>query len=229
MQRVIQLTDDGSTTIALHEKGITYHNTSGAIAESTHVFINAGLQHFVTTTNTTTLSVFEMGFGTGLNALLTLQYAKYHQINIKYTAIELYPITLAEANQINYGEQLQMTDEFLKLHQSNWQNCIVISDFFRLIKIEQSLQDFTTNQQFNIIYYDAFAPNDAPELWSKLVFEKLYNMLLPNGILVTYCSKGDVKRTMKAVGFTVERLKRFADKWHMLRGKKGIVSGESTS
>ncbi len=221
MKRIVRLTNDGSSTIAIPEKGITYHSKAGAIGESTHVFIEAGLQHFVTTTNNTTLAIFDMGFGTGLNALLTLQYARHRQVNIQYTAIELYPITATEAHQLNYGEQLQMVDEFLKLHQSNWQDTIFIDDYFSLTKINQSVLDFSTNQQFNIIYYDAFAPNDAPELWTKEVFEKLYTMLLPNGILVTYCSKGDVKRLMKAVGFKVERLKGYADKWHMLRGRKG--------
>ena len=221
MKRIVQLTTDGSTTIFIEEKNITYHSKAGAIGESLHVFINTGLQHIVTHQNNKQLAIFEMGFGTGLNALLTLQYARYHQVNIQYTAIELYPITAIEANQLNHGEQLQMADEFLKLHQSNWQDTIFIDDYFSLTKINQSLLDFSTNQQFNIIYYDAFAPNDAPELWTKEVFEKLYTMLLPNGILVTYCSKGDVKRMMKDVGFKVERLKGYADKWHMLRGKKG--------
>ncbi|MBC7650505.1 MAG: tRNA (5-methylaminomethyl-2-thiouridine)(34)-methyltransferase MnmD [Deinococcales bacterium] len=207
MNRVIQLTNDGSSTIVLPEKGITYHNTSGAIGESLHVFINAGLKHVVTTTKTTQLSIFEMGFGTGLNALLTWQFAQQQQVAINYTSIELYPILPEEASLLNYRQQLQMTDEFTQLHQCAWEIPIVLDKKFTITKTKQSLLNYTAIHQFNIIYYDAFAPKNQPELWTIEVFEKLYQMLLPNGILVTYCSKGDVKRTMKAVRFRVKRLK----------------------
>ena len=220
MKRIVQLTTDGSTTIFIEEKNITYHSKAGAIGESKHVFIAAGLQHIVTHQNNKQLAIFEMGFGTGLNALLTYQFANKNQLPIHYTTVELYPITQQVITELNYGKQLQLQTQFVKLHQANWEEPIVLNAYFTLHKINQSLLIFSTNQQFNIIYYDAFAPNDAPELWTKEVFEKLYTMLLPNGILVTYCSKGDVKRTMKAVGFKVERLKGYADKWHMLRGIK---------
>ena len=220
MQRFIQLTSDGSTTIAIPEKNITYHNTSGAIGESLHVFINAGLQYISQAQSLQHIQVFEMGFGTGLNALLSWQFAQQQQISINYTAVELYPVAIEESMQLNYGELLNMQTAFTDLHSCNWETETKLDNHFTLTKNQQSLVDFSTNQQFNIIYYDAFAPNDAPELWTKEVFEKLYTMLLPNGILITYCSKGDVKRLMKAVGFKVERLKGYADKWHMLRGRK---------
>ncbi len=219
-KRVIQLTNDGSTTIVLPEKNITYHNTSGAIGESLHVFINAGLRYIAETQLPTSIHIFEMGFGTGLNALLTWQFAQQQQLSIDYTTIELYPILPEEATQLNFGEQLQMTDAFKQLHDCTWETPIILDKNFTITKTKQSLINYAANQQFNLIYYDAFAPNDQPELWTNDVFEKLYNMLLPNGILVTYCSKGDVKRSMKSVGFTVERLQGFADKWHMLRGRK---------
>lgn len=220
IKRDIQLTDDGSTTIVLPEKGITYHNTSGAIGESLHVFIDAGLQYILTTENLKKIAIFEMGFGTGLNALLTWQYAQHQQLKINYTAVELYPLTTEEITKLNYAEQLQMPTEFIQIHQSTWKEMVVLDTNFTLYKSNQSLLHFSTTQQYNLIYYDAFAPDNQPELWTKYVFEKLYNMLLPNGILVTYCSKGDVKRTLKSVGFVVERLKGFANKWHMLRGNK---------
>lgn len=221
LQRVIQLTDDGSSTIVLPEKGITYHNTSGAIGESRHVFIDAGLKYFVNTESLNGITIFEMGFGTGLNALLTWQFAQQQHLKINYTAIELYPLTTKKTTELNYAEQLQMPNEFIQLHQCKWDKKVVLDNNFTLYKTNQSLLHFSTTHQYNLIYYDAFAPDDQPELWTKYIFEKLYNMLLPNGVLVTYCSKGDVKRTLKSVGFTVERLKGFADKWHMLRGKKG--------
>lgn len=219
-KRVIQLTNDGSTTIVLPEKGITYHNTSGAIGESLHVFIDAGLQELIQSQSLSNICIFEMGFGTGLNALLTWQFAQQQQVSIHYTTIELYPILPKEATQLNFSAQIRMADAFKQLHDCDWETSIILDKNFSLTKTKQSFINYSTNQQYNLIYYDAFAPNDQPELWTNDVFEKLYNMLQPNGILVTYCSKGDVKRTMKSVGFRVERLKGFADKWHMLRGWK---------
>jgi tRNA U34 5-methylaminomethyl-2-thiouridine-forming methyltransferase MnmC len=220
MKRAIQITNDGSTTIILPEKGITYHNTSGAIGESLHVFIDAGLRHIYQSQSLTNIRVFEMGLGTGLNALLSWQFALQHKISVTYTALELYPILPEEATQLNFGEQLQMTDAFKQLHHCTWNKAIKLDSHFTLTKNQQSLLDISNNERYNLIYFDAFAPNDQPELWTKAIFEKMYQMLAPNGILVTYCSKGDVKRTMKAVGFRVERLKGFADKWHMLRATK---------
>ena len=220
MKRSIQLTKDGSNTLVIPDLGVTYHSTSGAIGESLHVFIDAGLKYVSTTKNLKEVAIFEMGFGTGLNALLTWQYALQRQLKINYTAIELYPLTLEETAGLNYGKQLQMPTEFIKLHQSNWEEAVALDDNFTLHKTNQSVINFSTIQQYNLIYYDAFAPDDQAELWSKPIFEKLYDMLLPNGVLVTYCSKGDVKRTLKSVGFTVQRLQGFADKWHMLRAIK---------
>ncbi len=220
MKRIVQLTNDGSTTIFIDGKNISYHNTDGAIGESKHVFIEAGLKHIITHQNNKKLVIFEMGFGTGLNALLTYQVALENQLSIDYTAIELYPILQEEITALNIGKQLQMEAAFDKLHETNWEDSVIINDYFTLNKINQSLINFSTKQEFNLIYYDAFAPNDQPELWTSAIFKKLYNILLPNGILVTYCSKGDVKRTMKAVGFKVERVKGFANKWHMIRATK---------
>ena len=220
MKRSIQLTKDGSNTLVIPDLGVTYHSTSGAIGESLHVFIDAGLKYVSTTKNLKEVAIFEMGFGTGLNALLTWQYALQQQLKINYTAIELYPLTIEETAGLNYGKQLQMPTEFIKLHQSNWEEAVALDDNFTLHKTNQSVVNFSTIQQYNLIYYDAFAPDDQAELWSKPIFEKLYDMLLPNGVLVTYCSKGDVKRTLKSVGFTVQRLQGFADKWHMLRAIK---------
>lgn len=223
IKRAIQITNDGSTTIELPEKGITYHNTSGAIGESLHVFIDAGLRYVHTSQNVKPIHIFEMGFGTGLNALLSWQFAQQKQISINYTALELYPILTEETTQLNFGEQLQMTDEFRQLHHCKWNKAIELDSHFRITKKQQSLLDISENEKYNLIYFDAFAPNDQPELWTKEVFEKIYKMLAANGVLVTYCSKGDVKRTLKSVGFTVERLKGFADKWHMLRATKLLM------
>lgn len=220
MKRAIQITNDGSTTIAIPEKNITYHSTSGAVGESMHVFIDAGLRYVHASQNVNPIHIFEMGFGTGLNALLSWQYAQQHHLNIQFTSIERYPILLEEAQQLNFGEQLQMTRELQQLHSCEWEKAFVLDKYCTLTKLQQSLLELTTNQQFHIIYFDAFAPNDQPELWTKAIFEKMYQMLASNGVLVTYCSKGEVRRNMIAVGFTVERLKGYANKWEMLRASK---------
>jgi tRNA U34 5-methylaminomethyl-2-thiouridine-forming methyltransferase MnmC len=220
MKRAIQITNDGSTTIAIPEKNITYHSTSGAIGESLHVFINAGLRFVDTVQNIKPIHIFEMGFGTGLNALLSWQYAQQHQIFVDYTALELYPILPEEAAGLNFGEQLKMPIELEQLHSCRWGKSVLQDNHFTLIKLQQSLLELAANQQFHLIYFDAFAPNDQPELWTKAVFEKMYQMLARNGVLVTYCCKGEVRRNMIAAGFTVEKLKGFANKWEMLRASK---------
>jgi tRNA U34 5-methylaminomethyl-2-thiouridine-forming methyltransferase MnmC len=220
MKRAIQITNDGSTTIAIPDKKITYHSTSGAIGESLHVFINAGLRFVHTVQNIEPIHIFEMGFGTGLNALLSWQYAQQQLLSIQFTSVECFPISVEEAQQLNFGEQLQMVPELQQLHNCGWGKSVVLDNHFELVKLQQSLLEMATNQQFHLIYFDAFAPNDQPELWTKAVFDKLYHMLLPKGVLVTYCSKGEVRRTMMAAGFVVEKLKGFANKWEMLRASK---------
>lgn len=224
MHRKIIITEDGSNTISIADKNITYHSKHGAIQESTHVFINAGLNYFITNNpSQQNIQIFEMGFGTGLNALLTLREAAYQNKKIIYTAIELTPITASEAAILNYGKMISMEADFLKLHEALWDENQIINENFFLHKIKDSLMNYAANQLFNIIYFDAFAPDDQPELWTETIIKKLYDMLLPNGILVTYCSKGDVKRTMKKLGFTVKRLQGPPGKWHMVRATKPVT------
>jgi tRNA U34 5-methylaminomethyl-2-thiouridine-forming methyltransferase MnmC len=159
-----------------------------------------------------------MGLGTGLNAFLTALDAEKQQRKIHYTAVEQYPLTLEEASQLNYPETLQHKDLFTSLHQCPWNEDTTITNYFTLRKVQTNLANFSTAQPFNLIYYDAFAPAAQPELWTKDVFEKLYNMLTPGGILVTYCSKGDVRRAMIAAGFTITKLPGPPGKREMVRG-----------
>jgi len=206
MKRELQLTADGSHTVAIPDMNVTYHSTHGAIQESMHVFIQAGLQ----ATQQPMVRIFEMGFGTGLNALLTLQHA---MAPVYYYAVEQFPLTFKEVEGLNYsGVSL--------LHACPWNEDVQISDRFTLHKSHRSLLETTPGQTFHLIYYDAFAPSAQPELWTKEVFDKLYAFLEPGGILVTYCSKGDVRRAMLAAGFTVEKLVGPPGKREMLRAKK---------
>lgn len=174
-----------------------------------HVFIDAGLKYVSDTLKVSDTSVFEMGFGTGLSALLTLIEAEREQRKIHYTTVELFPLQEAETTLLNYCEQLQRKDlkpVFQQLHQCDWEKDISITPFFTLHKKKEDLFNLSTFQPVNLIYYDAFAPSAQPELWTKEAFEKIYNILLPGGILVTYCSKSDVRRAMQAAGFTVEKI-----------------------
>jgi tRNA U34 5-methylaminomethyl-2-thiouridine-forming methyltransferase MnmC len=169
-----------------------------------HVFIKAGLQ----TIQQPLVRIFEMGFGTGLNALLTMEHAA---TSVYYFSVEQFPLTGEEVAGLNYGNTL---------HQYPWNEDVKISDQFTLHKSHGSLLAISPGQTFHLIYYDAFAPTAQPELWTKEVFEKLYNLLEPGGILVTYCSKGDVRRAMLAAGFAVDKLAGPQGKREMLRAKK---------
>jgi tRNA U34 5-methylaminomethyl-2-thiouridine-forming methyltransferase MnmC len=221
MGRKMITTGDGSHSIEILGTNEFYHSKFGAIQESVHVFIEAGLKPLMQTLPT--INIFEMGFGTGLNALLTLVEAEKHQQKIYYETIELFPLEEKFTSSLNYCEQLQRQDLkkiFELLHSSEWDNEIIITPYFSFKKIKTSLIDCQLPDFINLIYYDAFAPNTQPDLWQKEIFEKLFNCLLNNGILVTYCSKGAVKRAMKAAGFFVEKLQGSPGKREMARATK---------
>jgi tRNA U34 5-methylaminomethyl-2-thiouridine-forming methyltransferase MnmC len=223
MERVIQLTADGSHTVAVPGIQVTYHSIHGAVKESMHVFIEAGLRLLLHRYET--ICIFEMGFGTGLNALLSLHYALQHDQKIYYYTVELFPLEAHEYTQLNYTQQLQQTilqPYFMQIHQSAWEKDIIIHPLFTLHKTNQSLLDLSTHQPFNLIYFDAFAANAQPELWTREVFEKMFHLLAPKGVLVTYCSKGEVRRVMQATGFIVEKLAGPPGKREMVKAVKNV-------
>jgi tRNA U34 5-methylaminomethyl-2-thiouridine-forming methyltransferase MnmC len=223
MKRIPVITKDGSHTISVPEMNVTYHSVHGAIQESLHVFIEAGLIHSGIFTYTGVHEILEMGFGTGLNALLTLAEAEKHKKRIYYTALELYPLSTEEIKPLNYCDQLNLPHYqplFDKLHFTGWEEMYEVTENYRLTKHQVSLQNFSSEKLFSIIYYDAFAPKAQPELWTKEIFIKLYNLLRQEGILVTYCSKGDVQRAMKAAGFMIEKIPGPPGKREMIRAFK---------
>jgi tRNA U34 5-methylaminomethyl-2-thiouridine-forming methyltransferase MnmC len=224
MQRHPVITKDGSHTIAVPDLNVTYHSIHGAIQESMHVFIDAGL-HEIMKQNPPpgTIAIFEMGFGTGLNALLTWMEAESFKRRVYYYSIELHPLSVEEVRQLNYTARLNhanLEQIFNLLHSVNWEVEVPVTEYFLLHKTKSNLLDLSTLKQFDLIYYDAFAPNAQPELWTQDVFEKLFAIMAPGGILVTYCSKGDVRRAMYAAGFIVEKIQGPQGKREMLRGKK---------
>ena len=220
MQRKLILTSDGSHTILLPELNVTYHSIHGALQESKHVFIEAGLKS-LNPARTTIVIIFEMGFGTGLNTLLTMIEAENLTRAIHYEAIEQFPLGNTEIGSLNYCKQLDREDlqpAFEQLHHCECEKQIELTSRFTFKKLQANLLNFGTPETFELIYFDAFAPNVQPELWTKEIFDKMFEMLEPGGILVTYCSKSDVRRAMQAAGFTVEKLPGPKGKREIIRG-----------
>ena len=226
MQRTIITTTDGSHSIYIKELDENYHSTHGAIQESKHVFIEAGLR-YIASKNSAPINILEVGLGTGLNALLTFIESKKSKLTINYTAIEAFPLELNLINQLNYIECLKEENQqyiFDLIHSSDWEKEIYLSEQFIFHKVNSKLQDTNLNDKYDLIYFDAFAPIVQPELWTEEIFFKLINVLKSDGCLVTYCAKGEVKRTLKKTGFIIESLPGPPGKREMVRGSvaKGI-------
>jgi tRNA U34 5-methylaminomethyl-2-thiouridine-forming methyltransferase MnmC len=200
----LMLTADGSHTVVNEALGKPYHSIHGAYQESQRVYIEVGLHASFDKFPETDLHVFEMGFGTGLNALLTAREAQMNKRHVFYTAVDAYPLAVENARQLNYDEFFN-TDVLPKLHESPWSEPMPINNYLTLIKYESTLQNFQTTDQFHLIYFDAFAPTAQPELWEPEIFEKMAHLLLPGGMLTTYCSRSYVQRNMRAAGLTVEK------------------------
>lgn len=216
-------TKDGSHTIQKEDSGITYHSVYGAIGESMHVYIQAGLDHYLALHHPIAVNIFEMGFGTGLNAFLTIKEALHRQVRIHYTAVETHPLMEEEYSQLNYAElsgDPHGINYFNRLHLVEWNQQVPINEYFILEKKHQDLQSYIPGVLSDVIYYDAFGPGPQPELWTEEIFAKIYSLLNRNGILVTYCSKSDVRRAMQKAGFLVEKIPGPWGKREMLRATK---------
>lgn len=212
------VTQDGSHSLVSERYGVTYHSKYGAIQESMHVFIQHGLRPLLVQKRG--LSILELGFGTGLNALLTLHEAESHKISISYEAIEAYPISVEAASKLNYAAQPGLEGYqklFLAMHEAPWNQKNDISTFFTLTKRHVALQDIQYPPIFDLVYYDAFAPSAQPELWESDTLGITFQALKPGGVLVTYCAKGEVKRRLKALGYEVQTLQGPPGKREMIR------------
>ncbi|MDR1197958.1 MAG: tRNA (5-methylaminomethyl-2-thiouridine)(34)-methyltransferase MnmD [Prevotellaceae bacterium] len=209
---------DGSHTLKSADIGEHYHSVNGAVQESMHVFIKNGF-HSV---DKSRLSIFEAGFGTGLNAMLTFHEAEKCNKLIDYTTLELYPVDENIFLKLNYAEILNIDSGkyFLPLHTCEWNRNIELSKNFLFKKINTDLNEYADNKLFDIIYFDAFSPEKQAELWTETVFKKMFSILNTGGILVTYSSKGEVKRNLRSAGFTVMRLQGAAGKHHMIQAIK---------
>jgi len=219
MRREIITTSDGSTTIHLPDWDENYHSKHGAIQEAKHVFIENGLSLF----QDKSIAILEIGFGTGLNAFITFLESKKLNIAADYVGVEAYPISSEEILSMNYVNELNAKSDskiFEQMHTSNWEEKTILSDTFCLTKRKQFFADIEDVAQFDLIYFDAFGYRVQPELWSTEIFQKMYNALKPNGVLVTYAARGVVKRSMIDVGFTVEKLPGPPGKREMFRATK---------
>ena len=196
---MIEKTDDGSTTLFVPELNEHYHSTKGARTESQHIFIDMGLK----ASDALAPRILEIGFGTGLNAWLTLEEAERSERNIHYTGLELYPLEWQMIEQLNYVTDKEL---FEHLHTAPWQEAVSITTHFTLLKMEVDVNKWQTEESFDLIYFDAFAPEKQPEMWSQELFNRLYVLLNDGGILTTYCAKGVIRRMLQAAGFIVERL-----------------------
>ena len=196
----------------------------GAVQEARHVFLKMGLDFWMNENpDQKTLHILEIGFGTGLNALLTLMHAEKSSVNLLYEGVEAYPVSSEELAQLNYLEAADaqaFEAVFEKMHQLPWEQTEIITEAFQLKKRKQTFETLEDQDQHNLIYFDAFGARVQPELWEEPIFQKMSNALKPGGVLVTYAAKGSVRRAMQAVGFKVERLPGPPGKREMLRAVK---------
>ncbi|MGZ3844788.1 MAG: tRNA (5-methylaminomethyl-2-thiouridine)(34)-methyltransferase MnmD [Flavisolibacter sp.] len=220
VERSLVITADGSHSVSVPNLNVTYHSVYGAIQESMHVYIDAGLRYLLGEQSFQQLRILEMGFGTGLNAFLTAIEAENLNQKIHYTTVEQFPLEVNMVASLNHPAHLSNRQVFDRIHECKWGEDVWLSEHFTLQKENVSLQDFATSEPFHLIYYDAFAPAAQPELWTREIFEKLFRLLHHNGRLVTYCSKGDVRRAMQAAGFTIEKLPGPPRKREILRAIK---------
>ncbi|MBN1197996.1 MAG: tRNA (5-methylaminomethyl-2-thiouridine)(34)-methyltransferase MnmD [Bacteroidales bacterium] len=222
MNPEIKRTLDGSDTLFVPELNEHYHSTFGAVQESMHVFIKTGLM--AVDPGVDPVHVFEVGFGTGLNALLTDLAAKTHRRKISYSSIELHPLESTILKKLNYVSFLPEADtgaEFDRIHDAPWEVPFQANPYFRITKLKRDLRSYEPSDQlYDIVYFDAFAPDVQPELWTVPVFEKLFRMLRQKGLLVTYSCKGQVKRDLREAGFFIEKIPGPPGKREILRAHK---------
>ncbi len=219
MKQTLFVTNDGSTSIHIEEWNESYHSKHGAIQEAYHVFIKNGLS----LVQGKSVAILEIGFGTGLNALITLKEAPNFNQTIDYVGVEAFPVAMEMAMQMNYVSQLEdesLAKYFQKMHEVEWELRHPISTSFCLTKEKKMFQDICHKNQFDLIYFDAFGFRVQPELWSVEIFQKMYNAMKIGGILVTYACRTSIKNAMKEVGFTVEKLPGAPGKREMLRAIK---------
>lgn len=218
----IRQTGDGSQTLYNTELDETYHSIHGAVQESVHVFIKAGLDYLLEEKKE--LWVLEVGLGTGLNAWLTMNQVLHSEAKIHYVGIEPFPVDAVTVGQLKYpgflGSSEYRSRLFYQLHQAEWNKFVQVAPEFQIRKMADTLESFQSRWTFDLIYFDAFAPAKHPDVWQKPMLQKIYNITAPGGILLTYSAKGQFKRDLAEVGWKVETLPGPPGKREMTRAVK---------
>lgn len=207
-------TRDGSHSLLHEQLNETYHSIHGAMQESVHVFIKHGLEVIIGNE----IHILEVGFGTGLNALLTLRHSIQKKQTIYYTSLEAFPVEETTWSQLNYAETAEEKQWFEKLHRASWNEWTVFQPDFHLRKLHTTIQvSKLEKNHYDLIYFDAFAPGKQPEMWELPVLQKTTDALKAGGLFVTYCAKGQLKRDLKTLGLKVETLQGPPGKKEMVR------------
>lgn len=217
MKLEVQLTEDGSHTLFRPDLNESYHSHKGAMGESLHVFIKEGLRFFRDSHKHEVIRVFEVGFGTGLNAWLSYEFAKNNHQKVSYVGLEPIPVPEEIWQELNYTKE---KSQFDLLHSCSWDEQHFSPPYFDFAKKKKALELYEPDQKFDIVFMDAFAPSKQPEVWKKENLAKCFSLLTSEGILVTYCAQGQFKRDLKAVGFSVESLEGALGKKEMVRATK---------
>jgi tRNA U34 5-methylaminomethyl-2-thiouridine-forming methyltransferase MnmC len=218
VNRELRITEDGSHTIYLRDLDEPYHSIHGSIQESMHVFINQGFN----LVGRSPIRILEIGLGTGLNILLTLAESEKRRVEVSYHAVEKYPLVPREFKSLNFEQFIPdvASGSLMAIHERPWGQDIMLSGNFTLFKELADIRDMIPNKTFDLVYFDAFAPDKQPELWNENVFRKVAGCMKPGAILVTYAAKGSVRRTMKACGFLVEKVPGPPGKREMIRARR---------
>lgn len=216
----IIITADGSSSLYLPHLDETYHSRHGAVQESLHVFIRQGLDH-AHGQGRSRLRVLEVGFGTGLNALLALQWTDEHQVPMQYFTVEPFVLPLETVAQLHYDAHDH--ERFLQLHTAAWNKEVALFPHFSLTKLEGKLHEVALPNEVDVVFYDAFGPRAQSDMWNVALFSLLFAQLRAGGVLVTYCAKGQVRRDLQSAGFVTERLPGPPGKREMLRATKPML------
>lgn len=215
----LEVTEDGSHTLYLPGMDEHYHSTHGAVQESQNVYIQTGLK----VCDKKQVNILEIGFGTGLNALLTYRFARANNLNIFYFTTELFPLEDRLTKQFNYAENEDEKEFFQRVHQCEWDKEVELTPEFTIFKNHTDITseiNLQTSMNFDVVYFDAFGPDKQPEMWDEKIFHHIYNMCNDAAILTTYCAKGEVRRRLQRAGFGMERLPGPPGKREILRGRK---------
>lgn len=216
--QIIQ-TEDGSKSLLRKDIEESYHSSFGALNETNTIYVGYGFEYFCSLNKKENINILEIGFGTGLNAIATLK--KSNNRKIFYQTIELYPISISIAENLDYGEQLLLKKEFDLLHKCDWEETISINQDFKIKKCKANACSYDFEKDFfDVVYFDAFSPEKDSELWSEDMFFKIYDSLKSGGVLTTYCCKGEIKRRMKKAGFIITKLPGPKGKREILRAEK---------